>query len=59
MTNFRGVYCNGKATWLNTAPSFSSAKILRDKDVTSVEQGPKTAVQENETGVELFLWEIG
>lgn len=33
MTNFRGVYCNGKATWLKTAPNFSSAKILGDRDV--------------------------
>lgn len=29
ITNFLGVYCSGKATWLKTAPSFSNAKILR------------------------------
>ena len=28
MTNLRGVYCTGVDTWLKTAPSFSSAKIL-------------------------------
>lgn len=31
MTNFRGVYRSGVATWLNTAPSFSRAKILKKK----------------------------
>lgn len=30
-TNFRGVYRKGVATWLNTAPSFSRAKILPEK----------------------------
>ena len=59
MTNFRGVYCNGKATWLKTAPSFSSAKILGDKDVTCVEQGPKATVQENKTGFALYVTETG
>ena len=29
MTNLRGVYCTGVDTWLKTAPSFSSAKILK------------------------------
>ena len=28
MTNFRGVYWRGVATWLKTAPNFSRAKIL-------------------------------
>lgn len=31
MTNFLGVYCRGKATWLKTAPNFSKAKILPDR----------------------------
>jgi len=34
MTNRLGVYCSGVATWLNTAPSFSSANILQHYNLT-------------------------
>lgn len=56
ITNFLGVYSRGKYVWLNTAPSFSSAKILRVLEEMATIPSAHCSVKEKERLIFIIIY---